>query len=178
MARRFSRLEWAIKNDATGTAFDNYKAFKAGTRKITVDRSGSLPEQYVTVYLNPFGVPAEEEYVVGYSKRSADQKGTLFTTPSLLNHNDTPTDSANVNDGKYIPAKATVHTRGTGSTNKPSGITGVPYNKRNGATSYTFPFGGKGSANATKLYVPVCRAIEEDVKKKVRQSVSFTPEKF
>ena len=153
MARRFSRLEHALKTLRTpnntglvpeapsGTILAKYQDYAKGAVVVNYPRSsGSLPEELIQTTVFPFfyGGVATTGAIVRFSKRAAEA-GTVDAIQQVCNLVAVDPESHSYKR-KFVPAKVTAFV-GTGSeTAATSKITGVRYSKRNGQ-SYTFPYG-------------------------------------
>lgn len=189
MARRFSRLDYALAllrnptatstpapEPPAGSALHNYYEYATRAKKITINRSSdSLPETYVDVTLQPFGLPVNvaNEYKVDISQRVADNLANVGN--AALYHHKAVTETHKYRLG-FIPAKAIVNNVGTTTTTPTSQITGLRY-KTKGGKSYTIPF---GAATATEAFeVVVQSAIAAGIAALAdKHTVSFTPEIF
>ena len=158
MAKRFKILNAAIKYLATSSASDNpqaptgsylrqYQDWKSGAREVTYIRdSSSRIKGEIEVILNPFSYPVSDstKALVTMSQR-ASESSTYGKIKSAANISDVAGSVASPLRN-FVPAKAIVFV-GTGGTTRVTGgskITGVVYDKRNGA-SYTFPYGSSGT---------------------------------
>lgn len=187
--KRFSRLKYALKslqsplggtnNDPiTGSILANYKDFRDGKKVVDYSReSTSHPGSLVDIAINPFFQDLDADKPV-YSKISNRvlTLTNLNTTRAAANIITTIPPGATELKA-YTPAKATVFLPATQSdTKKPSQITGVAYNPKEGA-SFTIPYGKKTG----ELYENVVRASILTAVKAIsvtpKASVTFTSEK-
>lgn len=174
-------MKWAAKADLTGEALTKYKNYRAGSSEVTYNRSPeSLAGELKLIYLNPFAVPAAEVWETRMSQRAFENIGDVLDGAGLLNHKNVPTDLSEVrSSSKFRPAKAIITKAGSGYTSATSKVTGLPYKKRTGASTYTIPFGSAGGSNETSKYLAVCENIQAAVEAKARKNgVTFSPEFF
>lgn len=171
MGRRFNSWKWFIKNP---TALEEYKRYRAGTKTVSYTRQAtSNPGSLDLVYIEPFSiaVAAGEGYQVTISKRAKDYAGNLLNSEAPLNWL-AITDAAKKIDRPLQPARATITTGSTGTTNATSKITGISYKKQTGQASYTLPFGKVGQ----KTYAVVISDIEAALKTPDTMNINFQPE--
>ena len=155
MARRFSRLNYALKSiqppNATngtntppdGSVLKNFADYKSGAKQPNYVRAPeSLPGTLLEVAIKPFAFPAAGtvNYIVDLSERASTATGIAAV---LAAGNAVTTIPAGaVKASGFIPAKAVIFApAGTqDNTEIPSQITGILYNPREGQ-SYTVPYG-------------------------------------
>ncbi len=153
MARRFSRLEYArklLKTSSTspegsapaGSFLETYQRYARGDIQITINRDAdSLPGKLNRVGISAFGSPyvADQFTEVTFSNRAA-QEAIISTLITASNHESV--DNAIPPDKGFIPAKFTVFitSETPSTTTETSTITGLSYQKRDGA-SFTVPYG-------------------------------------
>lgn len=160
MARRFSRLKYALKTLKTpgtinstgvvptapsGTILAKFQTAQAQGVEYGDRAAESKIGGLVLVSVNPFalGAGTANNKAVLMSKRT--RNGALFTS-FKDDCNIVDYDALHEKIKKYSPAKAIVFKKGTqADTKKTSKITGIKYNPTEGS-SYTFPFGTKPSA--------------------------------
>jgi hypothetical protein len=185
MARRFSRLKYALKtlkapgaiNDTglvptapAGTILAKFQTAQAQGVEYGDRAAESKTGGLVLVSINPFaiGYATDNLRAVLMSKRSHD--GNLFN--SFKDDCNIAVHAATHEAiKKYSPAKAVVFKKGAQvDTKKTSKITGIKYNPVEG-NSYTFPFGTKASATLTLVRGAITAQAATS-----GASVSFKPE--
>lgn len=187
--RRFSRLSYALKslqsplggtdnNPVTGSILANYKDFRDGKTVVNYTRAPeSLPGNLVEIAVNPFFkvLDATTPARVKISKRVLDQAGlsSVRTAANIL----TTVPEGAVELKNYVPAKAIVFIPGVQSnTKKPSQITGVTYNPKEG-NSYTIPFGqATGEIYEGEVRGLILTAVA-GIGGAIKSTVTFTSEK-
>lgn len=175
MSKKFKILKAASK--LPDSALTNFKAFRAGDRKITRSVNPEMGPKKL-VFLFPFGIPndVDNQTPVYMSERAFLKIADLANGGlNLFNLDETATGET-VFKPNFSPAKATIAERATNSTTKTSGITGQTYKSPN-TESYTIPF-GQNSGGAS-YYQEVAKEIIEAVEaKRAQNSVTFQPEKW
>lgn len=175
--RRFNRIKQAIKNGATGGYLTKYLSYQSGSSPLTitkvVDRKGTIKKA-----LNPFGdaatVPAS--LLVSFTGRAAAAQAGFGVTDAILALDDV--DASTVKNRGFLPAKAVLTERSSGSAPKVSGITGLSYKKPTSSDSFTLPFGqvtGDGEFERQAVIVAAVTAASSPTNIK---SVSFKPERM
>ena len=185
--KRFSRLRYGLtmlQNPTTGASAGDppagsvaaeFKEFISGEKNISYTRdAASKPGSIEKVSVLPFYFAGAtgKETIVSQSAR-ADTRTELDGVQTACNQiaADLDTHSRLAN---FIPAKAVVFDYSGTTTAATSQITGLRYDKRNGA-SYTFPYGASATEQAE-------RNVRQDILTAVQAlgtaSVSFTSEKI
>lgn len=183
MSKRFSRYKFALGavdgNAPAGTPLGKYKDYKSGTVKPTYTRNAaSNPGNLVQAFVLPFSTTGNVKYAIQYSQRAQLNLADAGLSAATLRISESGGEGPISNPG-FTPARATVQTRGSGTTNEISKITGVQYKKASGAESSTFPMGRGGDSGEFSVFMGVAQAVKAAVEaKQARNSVSFQPEKF
>lgn len=188
MAKRFSRLSYALKKllnsptfDGTGTGntpptgsvLEKYASAVKNGVKYGAKPAASKPGEIITVAVNPFGLGAADanKYAVKMSKRSFDKTelAGVKTACNILVYD--PAEHERL--AGYRPAKANVFILGAQtSTEKTSKVTGLKYNPRDGH-GYTFPVGTKTGTTLMEARKAIITAA-----KTANAKVSFQSEKL
>jgi len=195
MARRFSRLKFAVKmlegtTPPAGSALANFLLFQAGNPEYTPKpAAGALEPRGGSIVrgLSPFGKP------IGTNNANSEKvtmSGRAFNqiTAVGLDASGTGVNNLNLletfnNTGSFEAAKIVVFVGASGSGDSTrSTITRLSYKKRVG-NSYTYPFGATGTApndhEQTKAIALAAAIAEKDSGDAANSySCTFKPEKF
>ena len=195
MARRFSRLKFAVKmlegtTPPAGSALANFLLYQAGNPEyIPKPAAGALEPKGGSIIrgVSPFGKP------IGTDNANSEKvaiTGRAFNQITAVGLDATGTGANNLNlletfnnSGKFDPAKIIIFTGASGSTEPTkSTITKLNYKKRIG-NSYTYPFGATGTApnnheqtKATSLAAAIAAKDAGDATNSY--SCTFKPERF
>lgn len=195
MARRFSRLKYAVKllegtTPPAGSALANFLLFQAGNPEYTpkpaagaVEPRGGSIIRGVSPFGKPIGTANANSEKVSLSGRAFNQ-----VTAVGLDATGTGTNNLNLletfnNSGNFEAAKITVFlgASGAGELTR-STILRTQYRKRDG-NSYTYPFGATGTApndheqtKATALAAAIAAKDAADAANSY--SCTFKPERF
>ena len=194
MARRFSRLKFAVKmlegtTPPAGSALANFLLFQAGNPEYTPKpgegamepRGGSIVRG-----VNPFGKPIASNansQRVGISGRAFQQVTAIGLDATGTGGNNLNLLETFNNSGNFEAAKITVFTGVSGpGTATRSTITRLNYKKRAG-NSYTYPFGSTGTApddhEQTKAVILAAAIAAKDATDATNSyNCSFKPERF
>jgi len=195
MARRFSRLKFAVKmlegtTPPPGSALANFLLYQAGNPEYTPKPAAGAvePRGGSIVYgLSPFGKPigtnnanSEKVTISGRAVNQITAVGLDATGTGANNLNLLETFN---NTGSFEAAKIVVFVGASGSGDPTkSTITRLTYKKRVG-NSYTYPFGATGTApndheqtKATALAAAIAAKDAGDAANSY--SCTFKPEKF
>ena len=195
MARRFSRLKFAVKmlegtTPPAGSALANFLLYQAGNPEYTPKPAATALEPRggsIVRGLSPFGKP------IGTGNANSEKvtiSGRAFNQITALGLDATGTGANNLNwletfnnTGSFEAAKIIVFVGASGSGDPTkSTITRLSYKKRVG-NSYTYPFGATGTApndheqtKATALAAAIAAKDAGDAANSY--SCTFKPEKF
>jgi hypothetical protein len=195
MARRFSRLKFAVKmlegtTPPAGSALANFLLFQAGNPEYTPKPAATALEPRggsIIRGVSPFGKP------IGTANANSEKvaiTGRAFNQVTAVGLDATGTGANNLNlletfnnTGSFEPAKIVVFVGASGSGDPTrSTITRLSYKKRVG-NSYTYPFGATGTApndheqtKATSLAAAIATKDAGDAANSY--SCTFKPERF
>lgn len=162
---------------ATGP-LKEYNDWRTGVKTVTYTRTADSKTggfNVVGVDAFAFSDAALQKILTTISKRADDQKDTVLGTTGAGALQLKTTLDNYIDRYGFIPAKAIVFVPDAtqADTLKPSEITGVRYNPREGK-SYTYPF---GRSSATDGEADRAAAIQSALITAGSRSVSFTPER-
>jgi len=195
MARRFSRLKYAVKllegtTPAAGSALANFLLFQAGNPEYTPRPAAGAVEPRggsIVRGVSPFGKP------IGTANANSEKvaiSGRAFNQVTAVGLDATGTGANNLNlletfnnSGSFEPAKIIVFlgASGPGELTR-STILRTQYKKRAG-NNYTYPFGATGTApndhEQTKAVALAAAIAAKDAADTANSySCTFKPEKF
>ncbi len=175
--RRFGRIKQAIKNGATGGYLTKYLSYQSGASPITitkvVNRNGTVKKA-----IDPFGNIGTESttLIVSLTGRAVAAQSGFGATDVILGLKEV--NGSAVRNRGFLPAKAVLTDRSTGSAPKLSGITGLSYKKPTSSDSYTVPFGQVGTKAEFEVQADITAAVLAASTTTNIKSVSFKPERM
>jgi len=195
MARRFSRLKYAVKllegtTPPAGSALANFLLFQAGNPEYTpkpaagaVEPRGGSIIRGVSPFGKPIGTANANSEKVSISGRAFNQVTAVGLDASGTGSNNLNLLETFNNSGSFEAAKITVFMGASGSGELTrSTILRTQYKKRAG-NSYTYPFGATGTApndheqtKATALAAAIAAKDADDATNSY--SCTFKPERF